>query len=738
MSSNNKNVRRPSQSKFFRPILLIAVFFAGAGSVHAQSYTTPGVYTYTVGNYTTLDVQLAGGGGGGGGWAQPYDGAYTMPEGVQGGAGGAGGYARATISVTPGQSITFYVGAGGAGGRISYNGGAGGGGGSSYFSGYVAGGGGGGGGGMSILSPGHTGGGGGGGGGLTPGSIGEGCENCGNGMGAVGGFGYGPGATGMTWADGSNWWARSGLGGLGGTYGGNGGRSAITIPYTVSDVCSAYNSDMSCAAYNSYYDPSVPGSAGAPGSAGSANGGSIIPGGGGASGAGTSGTYQNGGTGGNGYVIITPVTPANLPICTVEQSFSPGPDVWQVIWTWILSPGETTGTSSTFPAYGPRTSSKYAPSCLGENGGICVAPSSYDALGFGSYGCTTATEASCVLPWGGTLASAASTTAYQSSSVTSPTVCTSETRTCVNGTLSGSYTNQNCTVTAPPVAPTCGSANGHTFTNGNPLPYALATYNTTYYQCSSNSVSTNLTFPTAGGSVSWICSSDGTYGGTLSSPCSASRAAAPACGPAGLPLPNGHTFPANATGYDATYYQCSAYSTPTNQTFPAIGSSVSWLCSSDGTYSGTLSGQCKASRDATPITGSCSVTPTSGTTGTSFTWSASGVSGGTGSYAYAWSGTDSLSGAALSVTKSYATAGTKTGSVVITSGGVSKTVACSTSATVTYVCTSLPANATAYPAPDNTGLATTTAYSYSATNTTAKCQFGCNTNYTWNTTSKTC
>ena len=53
---------------------------------------------------------------------------------------------------------------------------------------------------------------------------------------------------------------------------------------------------------------------------------------------------------------------------------------------------------------------------------------------------------SCTLPWGGTIADGASVTAYQSASVTSPATCTSQTRTCSNGTLSGTYTNQSCSV----------------------------------------------------------------------------------------------------------------------------------------------------------------------------------------------------------------------------------------------------------------------------------------------------
>lgn len=53
----------------------------------------------------------------------------------------------------------------------------------------------------------------------------------------------------------------------------------------------------------------------------------------------------------------------------------------------------------------------------------------------------------CIPPWGGALATGSSVTAYSSSSVACGTSCTSESRTCTSGTLSGSYTNQTCSST---------------------------------------------------------------------------------------------------------------------------------------------------------------------------------------------------------------------------------------------------------------------------------------------------
>ncbi len=95
-----------------------------------------------------------------------------------------------------------------------------------------------------------------------------------------------------------------------------------------------------------------------------------------------------------------------------------------------------------------------------ESTGSLTANKTYELTCIGSTGTvsksvTVSVEdpASCTLPWGGSLAHGASATAYQNSSAAYNTSCVSESRTCTNGTLSGSYTNQSCTVDAPP-APT--------------------------------------------------------------------------------------------------------------------------------------------------------------------------------------------------------------------------------------------------------------------------------------------
>src|SRR3989338_3918140 len=62
-------------------------------------------------------------------------------------------------------------------------------------------------------------------------------------------------------------------------------------------------------------------------------------------------------------------------------------------------------------------------------------------------------------------------------------------------------------------------------------------------------------------------------------------------------------------------------------------------------------------------------------TGREVKWVAS-VEGGTGSYAYSWSGTDGLDGSATTTVKSYTTSGAKTATVVVVSGSESKSASC--------------------------------------------------------------
>lgn len=77
---------------------------------------------------------------------------------------------------------------------------------------------------------------------------------------------------------------------------------------------------------------------------------------------------------------------------------------------------------------------------------------------------------------------------------------------------------------------------------------------------------------------------------------------------------------------------------------------------------------------------SCSASPSSVQVGGIINWISSAL-GGTGLYTYSWSGTDSLSGSASSVSKSYSSVGTKNATVTVTSGSDTASADCSAQVT---------------------------------------------------------
>ncbi|MFP4402878.1 MAG: hypothetical protein ACLFPJ_00825 [Candidatus Woesearchaeota archaeon] len=90
---------------------------------------------------------------------------------------------------------------------------------------------------------------------------------------------------------------------------------------------------------------------------------------------------------------------------------------------------------------------------------------------------------SCTLPWGGTISHGQSTTAYHSSSVPCGSSCTSQTRTCNDGTLSGSYDYQSCSVQA------CASCSSQTFSWGSGCSASISATNHGNTRTISNTVS---------------------------------------------------------------------------------------------------------------------------------------------------------------------------------------------------------------------------------------------------------
>ncbi len=142
---------------------------------------------------------------------------------------------------------------------------------------------------------------------------------------------------------------------------------------------------------------------------------------------------------------------------------------------------------------------------------------------------------------------------------------------------------------------------------------------------------------------------------------------------------------ASASGGNSSY----SYSWTGTDGLYGNSSYVSKPYSTAGTKTGTVtitSGTQSISRDCSAIVTtvvnnnlsvSCNVGPSTADVDEDVDWSASAY-GGTGSYSYDWSGTDSLSGSRSNITWSYNDAGTKRGIVTVTSGGESASASCTT------------------------------------------------------------
>jgi len=86
----------------------------------------------------------------------------------------------------------------------------------------------------------------------------------------------------------------------------------------------------------------------------------------------------------------------------------------------------------------------------------------------------------CALPWGGSIASGTSVTAYAAYSVGCGSTCSSQTRTCTNGSLSGSYGASSCSVSACPLATASVSVSPNPVAYGGSPSFTLSSTNAYY------------------------------------------------------------------------------------------------------------------------------------------------------------------------------------------------------------------------------------------------------------------
>lgn len=243
--------------------------------------------------------------------------------------------------------------------------------------------------------------------------------------------------------------------------------------------------------------------------------------------------------------------------------------------------GTCTGSTCTLPWGGSIAHGASVTAYSGCSASGCASETRTCSFGVlsGSYtnqtctGCPAA--ASCNLPWGGSIASGASVTAYTNCSVTT---CSSQTRTCTNGTLSGTYPNAGCGCTC-----TAGTANWNGTANGCSASYAAITYGG----------SANVTNSAGGrsGSAKVNCSMSGVISYSNQVCISAGdctwNPAGPSGSPASVSVANGNSVTAYLSGTGSpcqsqsrtcnsgtlsgtyTYYSCTP--TPTHFAYPGYG-----------------------------------------------------------------------------------------------------------------------------------------------------------------------
>ena len=255
----------------------------------------------------------------------------------------------------------------------------------------------------------------------------------------------------------------------------------------------------------------------------------------------------------------------------------------------------------------------------------------------------TLTSASCTTPWGTNVANGGSVTAYQSSSVNAPGVCTSETRTCSNGTLSGSYTNQSCTVLTPDLTA------GNTAAAVSNVPGQSESFSASVSNVGNGTASN---FP----NIFQIDNSD------MSATVATVDAGTIASLAAGA-----------STGISGSY----AFASPGTYNVRACANlNTSWGGSITESNSGN---NCGAWQTVTvsypPLSVSCTGSPGSAYVGQTVTWTGT-ISGGSGASSYSWSGTDGLSSTnySLTIQKTYDSAGTKAATLSVTDTATGQTV----------------------------------------------------------------
>jgi hypothetical protein len=282
-------------------------------------------------------------------------------------------------------------------------------------------------------------------------------------------------------------------------------------------------------------------------------------------------------------------------------------------------------------------------SCTGVNGGStssCFANRAPDPI-----------NGQCGSSNGGSFVDAPTSGLCNSGTSSSVTLLLGTWRWTCSGLNGGSTSSCFATKLPDPINGLCGTAHNMTYAY-NATGYAP------YTQCSSGSPSSTL-FPLPGMSAAWVC--NGLNGGSNSGTCIAHRNNAPGNGVCGTAA---KTYEAEDTAFTGTLCLIGTAS-PASPIFPVQGGTTNWLC--NGTSGGTsasciaqrkLNGVCGSSDGGTfasaPTANLCSAGTATAVTGVGpWTWSCTGLNGGTADSCSANKTPDPIDGTCGTAAKSY-------------------------------------------------------------------------------------
>lgn len=284
-------------------------------------------------------------------------------------------------------------------------------------------------------------------------------------------------------------------------------------------------------------------------------------------------------------------------------------------WGGTLSPGQsaTAYQSSSVACHGSCASQTRT--CVCSTNGVCALSGSYI-----NQSCSVQACAPCSLPWGGSINDSQSVTAYAAGSVACGSSCSAQTRTCNNGSLSGSYTNQSCSVQACP----CPLPWGGSINSGQ----SVAAYQYSSVSCGSSCAGQTR-----------ICSNGFLSGGYTNSSCSVGACGCAnqvvvwgpglACGAASGTLPSGQseTVSNTASGYTGSgTFSCSngtwsyVSGTCTATATGCSATTTSWGTGCSGSVAALASGQAET---VTNTASGYSGTTVANCNGSSWTYSGS-------------------------------------------------------------------------------------------------------------------